>query len=229
MSGLGVHPRLAHMILRGARLGHLTLAVRIAALLSERDLLRGVAHERDPDLRVRLDALSDTGPRTAAFDAQAVQRVRQAVTSDHAACARRAVARPRVAPGARRRRCDGAAARVRVPRPHRAVAGRPRRPVPVERRSRRPAARFRGVWRAASSSSPRRSTRAPPTPAFNSQHRCVARSSTSTSAPRSRMSRSSRGTRARQPCSRSASGGSARCVSRSRRCAHRPPTPSRVR
>ena len=80
MSGLGVHPRLAHMILRGARLGHLTLAVRIAALLSERDILRGVAHERDPDLRVRLDALSDTGPRTAAFDAQAVQRVRQAVT-----------------------------------------------------------------------------------------------------------------------------------------------------
>ena len=78
MSGLGVHPRLAHMILRGARLGHLTLAVRIAALLSERDILRGVAHERDPDLRVRLDALSDTGPRTAAFDAQAVQRVRQA-------------------------------------------------------------------------------------------------------------------------------------------------------
>jgi ATP-dependent helicase HrpB len=80
MSGLGVHPRLAHMILRGARLGHLTLAVRIAALLSERDILRGVAHDRDPDLRVRLDALSDTGPRTAAFDAQALQRVRQAVT-----------------------------------------------------------------------------------------------------------------------------------------------------
>jgi ATP-dependent helicase HrpB len=66
------------MILRGARLGHLTLAVRIAALLSERDLLRGVAHERDPDLRIRLDALSESGPRTAAFDRQAVQRVRQA-------------------------------------------------------------------------------------------------------------------------------------------------------
>ena len=47
------------MIVRGARLGHLTLAVRIAAVLSERDLLRGVAHERDPDLRVRLDALRD--------------------------------------------------------------------------------------------------------------------------------------------------------------------------
>jgi ATP-dependent helicase HrpB len=80
MSGLGVHPRLAHMILRGARLGHLTLAVRIAALLSERDILRGVGHERDPDLRIRLDALGDAGPRTAAFDAHAVQRVRQAVT-----------------------------------------------------------------------------------------------------------------------------------------------------
>lgn len=78
MSALGVHPRLAHMILRGARLGHLTLAVRIAALLSERDLLRGVAHERDPDLRIRLDALSESRPRTAAFDGQAVQRVRQA-------------------------------------------------------------------------------------------------------------------------------------------------------
>jgi ATP-dependent helicase HrpB len=80
MSGLGVHPRLGHMIVRSATLGHVPLAIRIAALLSERDLLRGARHERDPDLRVRLDVLGRTTGSTVSVDAQAVKRVRLAVT-----------------------------------------------------------------------------------------------------------------------------------------------------
>ncbi len=47
MAELPVHPRLAHMILRGKELGLGTLACDVAALLEERDLLHG---ERDKDV-----------------------------------------------------------------------------------------------------------------------------------------------------------------------------------
>ncbi|HEY8519809.1 MAG TPA: ATP-dependent helicase HrpB [Gammaproteobacteria bacterium] len=57
MARLGVHPRLAHMLLRGRALGHGGLAAELAALLSERDLLRGGPGGRDADVRTRLDAL----------------------------------------------------------------------------------------------------------------------------------------------------------------------------
>jgi len=57
MAALGVHPRLAHMVLRGLELGLGELGCAIAALLSERDPLRGEAGPADPDLRSRLDAL----------------------------------------------------------------------------------------------------------------------------------------------------------------------------
>jgi len=60
MAGIAVHPRLAHMLLRGRELGMLGAAARLAALLSERDLLRGRGERADIDARV---ALLDTGPR----------------------------------------------------------------------------------------------------------------------------------------------------------------------
>jgi ATP-dependent helicase HrpB len=50
----GLHPRLAHMLVRARGTPGAQLAARLAALLSERDLLR-VA--RDPDLRTRLELL----------------------------------------------------------------------------------------------------------------------------------------------------------------------------
>ncbi|AMN47898.1 ATP-dependent helicase HrpB [Steroidobacter denitrificans] len=57
LNRLGTHPRLAHMILRGAALGMQRTALEIAAVLGERDLLRtGPAH-RNVDLRLRLEAL----------------------------------------------------------------------------------------------------------------------------------------------------------------------------
>ncbi len=55
MARVPVHPRLAHMLLRSRELHALPLAAQLAALLSERDLLRG---ERDPDVRARLERLS---------------------------------------------------------------------------------------------------------------------------------------------------------------------------
>ncbi|MGB6488756.1 MAG: ATP-dependent helicase HrpB, partial [Steroidobacteraceae bacterium] len=57
MTRLGVHPRLAHMLLRARRTGSLALAADLAALLSERDLLRGTAAARDADIRGRIEAL----------------------------------------------------------------------------------------------------------------------------------------------------------------------------
>ncbi len=73
MAGLPLHPRLAHMVLRGQDLGLGSLACDLAALLSERDILRG---ERDADLRLRLELLRD--PRGGAADRGGVQRVREA-------------------------------------------------------------------------------------------------------------------------------------------------------
>ncbi|MBV9774215.1 MAG: ATP-dependent helicase HrpB, partial [Gemmatimonadetes bacterium] len=57
MAGLALHPRLAHLLLRGAELGLGGTACDLAALLSERDLFRGDGGEVDVDLRLRLEAL----------------------------------------------------------------------------------------------------------------------------------------------------------------------------
>ena len=61
MARLGVHPRLAHMLLRARAMGSLPLAADLAALLSERDPLRGPAAGRDADIRSRLDILRGEG------------------------------------------------------------------------------------------------------------------------------------------------------------------------
>lgn len=60
MAGLGVHPRLAHLVLRGKALGRTRLACRVAVLISERDILRG-GGRRDADLRTRLEFLDERG------------------------------------------------------------------------------------------------------------------------------------------------------------------------
>jgi ATP-dependent helicase HrpB len=77
MARLGVHPRLAHMLLRGRALGALPLAAQLAALLSERDLLRGGA-AGDADLRTRVDILHGEGAAAAGGDRGAVERARRA-------------------------------------------------------------------------------------------------------------------------------------------------------
>ncbi|MCK5639334.1 MAG: ATP-dependent helicase HrpB, partial [Gammaproteobacteria bacterium] len=57
MAELGMHPRLAHMVLKGQQIGLGVLACEIAALLGERDILK-VA---DSDLRLRLEQLHSRG------------------------------------------------------------------------------------------------------------------------------------------------------------------------
>jgi ATP-dependent helicase HrpB len=84
LTKLGTHPRLAHMIMRAAERGLTQLALEIAALLGERDLLRsteGRAGTRDIDLRLRVEALHDRRnlPRELAIDTGARQRVMRTV------------------------------------------------------------------------------------------------------------------------------------------------------
>ena len=57
MAQFGLHPRLAHMILRASTEGVGPLACRLAAILGERDPLRGLRDTIGVDLQARLDAL----------------------------------------------------------------------------------------------------------------------------------------------------------------------------
>ena len=79
MASLPIHPRLARMVIRAERGERLPLALLIAALLEEGDIVKGEARFRDPDLRTRLDALADAFDRRASLphhvDRNAVRRV----------------------------------------------------------------------------------------------------------------------------------------------------------
>lgn len=72
MAELPSHPRIAHLLLRGQALGLGALACDLAALLSERDILRGGG----ADLHSRLALLSDES-RAARNAVGGVQRARQ--------------------------------------------------------------------------------------------------------------------------------------------------------
>lgn len=58
MSEHGVHPRIAHMLLKALPLGLGAVACELAVLLSERDIVKGRA---DADIRLRLEALHGRG------------------------------------------------------------------------------------------------------------------------------------------------------------------------
>lgn len=66
LARVGAHPRLAHMLIKAADFGAPRLACDLAALLGERDLLRGGPGTRDVDLRLRVAALR--GDRTDLAD-----------------------------------------------------------------------------------------------------------------------------------------------------------------
>src|SRR5581483_11921591 len=82
LAGIGAHPRLAHMMLRGEALGAGATATAIAAVLSERDLLRGDPRVRDCDLRHRLELLQEKAaarrlPPGLELDRGALERARE--------------------------------------------------------------------------------------------------------------------------------------------------------
>ena len=79
MAELPLHPRLAHMLLTSVPLQLTSLACELAALLSERDILRGPSGWRNADLRLRLDVLHGEHDYAggATVDRSACQRVRR--------------------------------------------------------------------------------------------------------------------------------------------------------
>jgi len=81
MAALGTHPRLAHLMLRGAELGAAADAATVAALLEERDILRGEGAPPPADFTLRVDALRGRGGiahmAAARVDGPAAHRVRE--------------------------------------------------------------------------------------------------------------------------------------------------------
>ena len=83
LAAFGIHPRLAHMMVRGQALGQGPLACILAAVLGERDMIRARPGQggpsdgaRDVDLRRRVELVIAGGDSDA--DPGALQRVRQA-------------------------------------------------------------------------------------------------------------------------------------------------------
>lgn len=77
LARLGLHPRLAHMLLAARRFGLDADARLLAALLQERDIFRsGTGHAVNPDLRERMDALSSSREIDAA-DRGTVYRIKE--------------------------------------------------------------------------------------------------------------------------------------------------------
>jgi len=89
MATLGVHPRLAHLVLRAGELGLGPLGCEIAAILSERDPLRGRGGPVDPDLGLRVGALHGQAlPPGVAADPAALRRIERVARQLQRALAR---------------------------------------------------------------------------------------------------------------------------------------------
>ncbi|MFO1400934.1 MAG: ATP-dependent helicase HrpB [Steroidobacteraceae bacterium] len=208
MAALPVHPRLAHMLVAARALEAVPLAAELAALLGERDLLRGGGTERDPDVLARLALL---------------RRETSAAAVDRARCSARATAaRAALAAaggGAAGGRAGALSARPRTPWPRtpRPATTRPRRSAPCSRSPTRiasasgaparrratcsptgagPRSPGRAAWRAPRTSWRWTSTIAPARRASTWQPRCRARCSRRSAARRCASARSAPGTRA---------------------------------
>lgn len=80
MARLPLHPRLAHMVLKGKELGLAPLACDIAAILSEKDMIKCERGCNDADLRLRADLLRNGGRLSSpgmSLDQNAMRRTRQ--------------------------------------------------------------------------------------------------------------------------------------------------------
>jgi ATP-dependent helicase HrpB len=78
LARLPTHPRLAHLLLEARRRGESRLGAQLAAVLGERDLLRGRPGEaRDADVLARLDLVLGRGRGAGDLDPGAVARVRR--------------------------------------------------------------------------------------------------------------------------------------------------------
>ncbi len=79
VAGWPMHPRLALMLLEAADRRESKLGARLAALLSERDVLRA-SGERDTDIMTRLDVLDEKVPVGAVVDRTSLGRVQRSAS-----------------------------------------------------------------------------------------------------------------------------------------------------
>ncbi|HKP29580.1 MAG TPA: ATP-dependent helicase HrpB [Gemmatimonadales bacterium] len=106
MAQLPTHPRLAHMLLEGARLGDAQTAADLAALLSDRDVLRRAGGQTDGradlpvDVTVRLEALRGARIAGVELDPAGASRARQESAALKALLPAGPSARLPVSPGA---------------------------------------------------------------------------------------------------------------------------------
>ena len=89
LSRIPAHPRLAQLLLEARRRGVPRLGAELAALLADRDVLRGGSGPRDADVRTRLDLLRGRGSAMGA-DRGALMRARRAVELFESAASRSA-------------------------------------------------------------------------------------------------------------------------------------------
>ncbi len=80
MARIGLHPRLAHMLLAARGAAATALACRLAALLGERDLARTRPGERDADLTKRLELLDGGSVAGLEADRGGIARARRLAT-----------------------------------------------------------------------------------------------------------------------------------------------------
>ncbi|HEV7431562.1 MAG TPA: ATP-dependent helicase HrpB [Steroidobacteraceae bacterium] len=104
MADLPLHPRLAHMLLAARVHGAVPMAAELAALLSERDLMRRVGASRDPDLRTRLEILhrepgAQSAERGALLRVQRNAAQFQRLTSARSEAGRRPASSDVISPG----------------------------------------------------------------------------------------------------------------------------------
>ncbi|HBG45374.1 MAG TPA: ATP-dependent helicase HrpB [Deltaproteobacteria bacterium] len=79
LARLALHPRLAHMVIKGRELGLGSIASSIAAFLTERDFVKTGLADRNQDIRHRLEVLSgDDSQGRVDIDRSALKRVRAA-------------------------------------------------------------------------------------------------------------------------------------------------------
>ncbi|MBS0611757.1 MAG: ATP-dependent helicase HrpB [Proteobacteria bacterium] len=84
LARIGAHPRLAHMLARSQELGAPDLACDLAAILSERDILRAAPGARDADIRLRLDVMRGGRrqvPAGLSVDERALAQARQSASN----------------------------------------------------------------------------------------------------------------------------------------------------
>lgn len=78
MADFGLHPRLAHMLIRAHELGHGATACMLAAVVDERDVLRRDGRGREADLRLRVMLAAGQGvSEHHDVDRDALRRVRE--------------------------------------------------------------------------------------------------------------------------------------------------------